>query len=176
MPPLSLAVTSRDEDYGEPLSIRERMQRFNASGMGARGSALLIAPSGGEGGPSAPPGAGPSSSTPNQRNRALRATSPIDTAASYISESGGDVKLSDVAAISVPRRFKDAKQREQKSLRSREDVLKISRRVLDVHTLDNDRFQTLENKVAKPARSPRSTYESEEYEEMQQYNPGVLPC
>lgn len=176
MPPLSLAVTSRDEDYGEPLSIRERMQRFNASGMGARGSALLIAPSGGEGGPSAPPGVGPSSSTPNQRNRALRATSPIDTAASYISESGGDVKLSDVAAISVPRRFKDAKQREQKSLRSREDVLKISRRVLDVHTLDNDRFQTLENKVAKPARSPRSTYESEEYEEMQQYNPGVLPC
>ena len=88
--------------------------------------------------------------------------------------SAPTAKISDVAATQVPLQFKEAKLREKMSFHSRESVLKISKRVLNVHALDGDSFKRLENLISPPSQSPRDTIVSEEFEQMKAYNPGIL--
>ena len=76
-------------------------------------------------------------------------------------------------SMKVPLLFRQAKLRQQKSFHSRESVLNISKRILDVHSLDNDSFKRLENLGSSGSGFRRDKKENKEFEEMKSYNPGI---
>jgi WD40 repeat protein len=140
----------------------EKMRRLSMlGGLGARGAAMLLAnPSDtttptttSEVGPVGPvePSATPvHSSVPNHRGRVIRATSPINVHGS--SERESSRSSSGVAATRVPKAFKEAKLRDKMSKDSRDSVLRISNKALNVHSLADDRLEALESHLSSAGK------------------------
>ena len=134
----------------------EKMRRLSMlGGLGARGAAMLLAnPSDtatSEVGPVEPPATPVHSSVPNHRGRVIRATSPINVHGSIERESSRS--SSGVAATQVPEAFKEAKLRDKMSKASRDSVLKISNKALNVHSLADDRLKALEGHLSSTGKS-----------------------